>query len=72
MFEDEAQRQLEASTTIMPIDKADSNGTNHAGAKTESNLRDNNGRDSPVTPPSLNFDDSGQFCIVLVYVRQPN
>ncbi|KAJ3930989.1 MAG: hypothetical protein NXY57DRAFT_962168 [Lentinula lateritia] len=58
MFEDEAQRQLEASTTIMPIDKADSNGTNHAGAKTESNLRDNNGRDSPVTPPSLNFDDS--------------
>ncbi|KAJ3889947.1 hypothetical protein GG344DRAFT_78307 [Lentinula edodes] len=58
MFEDEAQRQLEASTTIMPIDKADSNGTNHAGAETESNLRDNTGRGSPVTPPSPNFDDS--------------
>ncbi|KAJ3804906.1 hypothetical protein F5876DRAFT_52693 [Lentinula aff. lateritia] len=58
MFEDEAQRQLVASTTILPIDKADSNGTNHAGAKTESNLRDDTGRGSPVTPPSPNFDDS--------------
>ncbi|KAJ4474818.1 hypothetical protein J3R30DRAFT_3503243 [Lentinula aciculospora] len=61
MSDDEVQRQPEALTTNMPIDKAhnqDSSDTNNASVETQSNSRDDTGRRSPVTPPSPNFDES--------------